>query len=131
MPLLPTRTSLLRKTHAGTDSNNTVGVGIGTLFSANHQSLIDQNPEQPTAKLAFIFKPQKVTRSSAPTTSYGFFRAFRTAKDTTCNEVKQPVAAPEPGIKHQLLLIEPRSFREVRSRVIIEMDINFTVGHAA
>ena len=95
------------------------------------QSLIDQNPEQPTAKLAFVFKPLRMTRSDAPATSYDFFRAFRTAKDTTCHEVKHRVAAPEPGIKDQPLLIEPHSLREVRPRVISEMRINFAVHHAS
>ena len=80
-------------------------------------------------KLAFMFKPLRMTRSYAPTTSYGFFRTFRTAKNTTRNEVQRPVAATEPGIKDQLLLIEPHSFGEVRFRVIIEMGISFTVGH--
>jgi hypothetical protein len=45
--------------------------------------------------------------------------------------VQRPIPAPEPGIKDQLLLIEPRSLREGRSKVIIEMDINITVGHTA
>jgi hypothetical protein len=72
-----------------------------------------------------------MTRSYAPTTSYDFFRTFRTAKNTTCNEVQHTVAAPESGIEDQLLLIQPRSFGEVRFRVIIEMIINLTLGHAA
>jgi hypothetical protein len=78
-----------------------------------------------------MFKPLRMTRSYVPTTSYGFFGTFRTAKNTTCYEVQHPVATPEPGIKDQLLLIEPHSLREVRSRIIIEMGLNFTGCHAA
>jgi short chain dehydrogenase len=100
-------------------------------FGEKHQSLIDHNPKQPTAKFAFLFKALRMTRSFAPTTSYGFSRALRTAKDTTCNEMKHPVAAPEPGFKDQPLLIEPHSLGEVRPRIIIEMAINFAVRHAA
>jgi hypothetical protein len=81
-------------------------------------------------KLAFMFKPLRITRSYAPATSYDFFRTFRTAKNTTCNRVQHPVATPEPGSKNQLTPIEPNSIGEVRSRVIIEIGIGFTVCHA-
>ena len=43
----------------------------------------------------FMVKSLRMTRSYAPTTSYGFFSVFRTAKDTGCNEVKHLVAAQE------------------------------------
>jgi hypothetical protein len=99
-------------------------------LAEKHQSLIDQNPEYPSVKLAFMFKALRITRSYAPTTSYGFFRTFRTAKNTTCNRVQHPVATPEPGSKSHLMPIEPNSFGEVRSRVIIEIGIGFTVYHA-
>jgi len=82
-------------------------------------------------KLAFKFKPHRMTRSYSPTTFYGFFRAFRAAKNTTCSEVKNPVVAPEPGTKDQPLLIEPHSLREVRPIVVIELDINITVRHVS
>jgi hypothetical protein len=35
--------------------------------------------------------------------SYGFFRKFRTAKNTTCNEVQRTVAAPESCNKRSAL----------------------------
>jgi hypothetical protein len=81
-------------------------------------------------KLALMFKPLRITRSDSPTASYGFFRTFRTPKNTTCNGVQHPVAAPEPGSKNQLLPIELDSFGEVRSSVIIEIGISSTVCHA-
>ena len=71
-----------------------------------------------------------MTRSYARTTSYGFFRMFRTAKNTTCNQVEHPVAAPESGMKHQLSLIDPHSFVEVLFRVMNEMGIRFSVSRA-
>jgi hypothetical protein len=102
-------------------------------FVEEPQSLIDQNPEQPTAELTFMFKQLCMTRSCAPATFYGFFRALRAPKDTTCNEVKHTVAAPESGIKGQLLLIELPWLREDRPRALSEMmerAITFAVRHA-
>jgi len=81
--------------------------------------------------LAFMFKPLRLTRSYAPTISDGFFRAFRTAEDATCNEVKRLVAGPEPSIEDHPLLIQPQSLREVRPRIIREMGINLAVRHAS
>lgn len=126
----PSDASLLRKTCAGTGSH---ALSVWPLAHSRGDT-----PEPHRTEPRVANRETRLSCSNAeddeklcPTTSHGFFRTFRTAKNATCNEVQRTVAAPEPGTEDQLLLIEPRSFGEVRFRVIIEMNINFTVGHAA
>ena len=66
-----------------------------------------------------------------PTVLDRLLRLYRITQNTTGDEVQQAMAAPESGIKDQSWLIEPQSFRQVHFRIIIEIEINFTVGHAA
>jgi hypothetical protein len=59
------------------------------------QSFINENSEEPAAKCAFVFEARRMARSRAPTVFDSIVSLFGPTKNTTCNEVKQPVTPRE------------------------------------
>src|SRR5580692_13115283 len=74
------------------------------LLSANRQSFVDQNSEQPATKSAFVFELRRTARCYEPTILHGVSRPFRTAEHATCYEVEEPITARKPIIEYRRVL---------------------------
>jgi hypothetical protein len=77
------------------------------LAFPNSQSLINQDPDQPTAKGAIVFETRRIPRRTQPTVFDSIVCSFRTAKNATGNQVQQSVAPPESGTKWREIPVEP------------------------
>jgi hypothetical protein len=77
------------------------------LLVANGQSFINEDPEQPAAKFAFVFEARRSPRRLQPAVFDGIIGSFGAAKNTTCDEVQQLVAAPESRLKHSAVFVLP------------------------
>jgi hypothetical protein len=83
------------------------------VLAENGQSFIDKDPDQPAAKRAFVFEAWRIPRRSHPAVFNSTVGSFRTAENSTSDEVQQPVATPESRVKYSGIFAQPVCGKEI------------------
>jgi hypothetical protein len=94
-------------------SKSNLVVSASFVLAENGQSLIDKDPDQPAAKGAFVFEAWRIARRSHPAVFDSTVGSFRTAENSTSDEVQQLVTTPESLMKSSRIFVPPVCRKEI------------------
>jgi hypothetical protein len=97
----------------GISSELNFALSAWLVLAENGQSLIDKDPNQPAAKGTFVLEAWRIAGRSHPAVFDSTVGSFRTAENSTSDEVQQLVTTPESRMKYGGIFVPPVCEKEI------------------